>query len=301
MFKPLPTSSVTASVTFRVIEKHRPCLLIDEADMLLRSKDESKDLYSVLLDGHARGGQTLRNVGVGDDYEPRAFNNFAAVAIASIGKLLDTLTDRSIVIELKRRKRSEQVKRRFRFDHVEHLTELARQVMRWVIDNGERVAASDPKMPDSIINRAADNWRPLLAIADAAGGEWPERARKAAVQVCGFDDGGRGGPARIVARRHPGRVRRRATRTEMASADLIEHLCEIVARPWAEYGRSGKPLTQNQLARLLKPLGIAPQKVGPRGDRGSAATSAPTSRKPSSAILAQRGIHNRTTGLRAMK
>ena len=59
VYKPLPTSSVTASVTFRVIEKHRPCLLIDEADMLLGSKEDSKDLYSVLNDGHRRGGQTL--------------------------------------------------------------------------------------------------------------------------------------------------------------------------------------------------------------------------------------------------
>jgi hypothetical protein len=265
VFKPLPTSSVTASVTFRVIEKHRPCLLIDEADMLLRSNDENKkDLYSVLLDGHARGGQSLRNVGVGDDYEPRAFNNFSAVAIASIGKLLDTLTDRSIVIELKRRKRSEQVKRRFRFDRVEHLTELARQVMRWVLDNGERVAASDPKMPDSIFDRAADNWRPLLAVADAVGGEWPERARKAAVEICGVDDEDEEGRLELLL----GDIRDvfdAIGEDRISSARLIEKLVEIVPRPWGEYGKSGKEITQHQLARLLKPLGIPTQKV-PSGD-----------------------------------
>jgi hypothetical protein len=267
VFKPLPTSSVTASVTFRVIEKHRPCLLIDEADMLLRSKDENKkDLYSVLLDGHARGGQTLRNVGVGDDYEPRAFNNFSAVAIASIGKLLDTLTDRSIVIELKRRKRSEQVKRRFRFDRVEHLTELARQVMRWVLDNGERVGASDPKMPDSVFDRAADNWRPLLAIADAASGKWPERARKAAVEICGFDDEDEEGRLELAL----GDIRDvfdANGEDRISSAHLIEKLCEIVPRPWAEYGKNGKEITQHQLARLLKPLGIPTRKIGSGADR----------------------------------
>jgi hypothetical protein len=260
-FKPLPTSSVTASVTFRVIEKHRPCLLIDEADMLLRSKDENKkDLYSVLLDGHARGGQSLRNVGVGDDYEPRAFNNFSAVAIASIGKLLDTLTDRSIVIELKRRKRSEQVKRRFRFDRVEHLTEMARQVMRWAVDNAERVAAVEPNMPASIFDRAADNWRPLLAIADAAAGKWPQRARTAAVEICGFDDEDEEGRLELLL----GDIRDvfdKSGEDRISSAHLIEQLCEIVPRPWAEYGKNDKEITQHQLARLLKPLGIPTQKV----------------------------------------
>jgi hypothetical protein len=87
---------------------------------------------------------------------------------------------------------------------------------------------------------------------------------------------------------------------EMASADLVEALVAIEGRPWAEFGRNGKALTQNQLARLLKPLGIVPQKIGP-GKRGSTATSAPTSRKPSTAILAQWGFHNRTTGRNAMK
>ena len=266
VFKPLSTSSVTASVTFRVIEKHRPCLLIDEADMLLRSKDESKDLYSVLLDGHGRGGQTIRNVSVSDDYEPRAFDNFAAVAFASIGKLLDTLTDRSIVIDLKRRKRSEQVKRRFRFDRVDHLTELARKAMRWVTDHGERVTAIDPDMPDSIFDRAADNWRPLLAIADAVGGKWPERARKVAVEICGVEDDDESARLELALGDIRGIFERRKVddppwADRISSAGLIEQMVEIVPRPWAEYGKGGKPISPNKLARLLKPLDIAPQVV----------------------------------------
>ena len=38
-------------------------------------------------------------------------------------------------------------------------------------------------MPNTIYNRAADNWRPLLTIADVAGGNWPGRARRAAIQL----------------------------------------------------------------------------------------------------------------------
>jgi len=36
---------------------------------------------------------------VGDDFEPKVFHVFGAVAIAAIGKLPDTLMDRSVVIE----------------------------------------------------------------------------------------------------------------------------------------------------------------------------------------------------------
>lgn len=263
VLKALPTSSVTASVTFRVIEKHRPCLLIDEADMLLRSKDESKDLYSVLLDGHRRGGQTLRNVG--DEHEPRGFNTYAAIAIASIGKLIDTLTDRSIGIDLKRRKRNEQVAR-FRFDRVDHLTELARQIMRWVTDHGDRVAAIEPDTPDSIFNRDADNWRPLLMVADAVGGQWPERARKAALTACGAEDDDEEGYLELLLRDIRdiiGRLKENNASLDCISSDLlIDLLCDLdEPRPWPEYGKTGKRITPNKLARLLKPAAVIAERV----------------------------------------
>jgi Protein of unknown function (DUF3631) len=48
--------------------------------------------------------------------------------------------------------------------------------------------------------------------------------------------------------------------TKISTAELIEGLVDIIPRPWAEYGKGGKPITQNRLARLLKPLGIAPER-----------------------------------------
>ena len=54
---------------------------------------------------------------------------------------------------------------------------------RWAADQLDALRDADPAVPESVFNRAADNWRPLLAIADAAGGEWPERARNAAVAL----------------------------------------------------------------------------------------------------------------------
>ena len=119
---------------------------------------------------------------MGDDHEPRAFATYAAVAIALIGTLPDTLADRSIPVVLKRKLLSEATES-FRIDRVGHLEVLARKAARWAADNAEAIAKADPDMPPGVHSRAADNWRPLFAIADAAGGEWPKRARAAASQV----------------------------------------------------------------------------------------------------------------------
>ena len=116
---------------------------------------------------------------VGDDFEVRAFATYAAVTIALIGTLPDTLHDRSVVIDLKRRLPKEKIAP-FRFDRAGHLDVLARMTARWAQDNAERVAATDPEMPKGVINREADNWRPLAAIAAVAGGRWPARLAKAA-------------------------------------------------------------------------------------------------------------------------
>jgi Protein of unknown function (DUF3631) len=260
VLRPLSTANVTPPAIFRVVEGYRPTLLVDEADTFLRGNDE---LRGVINSGHRRGGSVLRTVG--EDHEPRQFSTYAACAIALIGNLPDTLHDRSVVIDLKRRLPSEQILP-LRSDRTGHLDDIASQAMRWAQDNVVAVGAADPEMPAGIYNREADNWRPLLAIADVAGGHWPERARKAAAmsrEVADDDD------SRIVVLLGDVREIFVAQRTDrMLSADLVEALIQIEGRPWAEYGRTGKPLTQNQLARLFKPLAIVPGTLRAGSARG---------------------------------
>ena len=120
---------------------------------------------------------------MGDDHEPRKFSTYGACAIALIGKLPATIHDRSVVIDLKRRLPSEEVKQ-FRSDRAGDLDVLARKAARWAADNAERVKEIDPKMPAGLFNRDADNWRGLLAIAEVAGGRWPDYARETAERCC---------------------------------------------------------------------------------------------------------------------
>ncbi len=115
-------------------------------------------------------------------------------------------------------------------------------------------------MPGGLFNRRADVWRPLITIADMAGGAWPERARQAAaslessatdesesITVMLFSD------IRAAFEQY--------SDDKMSSAKLAEYLNDMEDRPWPEYGRSRKPITVVQIARLLRRHKISPNTI----------------------------------------
>jgi putative DNA primase/helicase len=125
ILRPLPTANASAAAIFRVVELQRPTLLIDEADTFL---PENEELRGILNSG--RGGSVIRTVG--EDFEPRSFSTYSACAIALIGRLPATLADRSVPIELRRRRADEPIEA-FRFDRTAHLDQLARKAARWLL------------------------------------------------------------------------------------------------------------------------------------------------------------------------
>jgi putative DNA primase/helicase len=249
VYRPLLATNVSAPGVFRVVEMMRPTFLIDEADTFL---PDNEPLRGILNAGHERGSEIVRPVG--EDHVPHLFSTYAACAVAQIGRLPDTIADRSIRIELRRRKPGDRIVE-LRHGRTGHLDELARRVARWASDNAERVHAIDPAVPPGVFNRAADNWRPLLAIADAAGGDWPECARLACTAaVAGAED--ESVKALLLADIRVIFAEKGAD--HLSSADLVEALVALEGHPWAEW--KGKAITQNGLARLLKPFGISPVK-----------------------------------------
>ena len=246
----LNTANVTPAALFRSVEKWRPTLLIDEADTFLRSSD---DLRGILNSGHARQSASILRT-VGDEHEPRAFTTWSPKVIALIGRLPGTLTDRSIEVRLQRKLPGEPAIERFRPRRSEALLALHRQAARWATDHLAALIDADPAMPPALHDRAADNWRQLLAVADLAGGEWPERARRAAVALSGgeaAEDTSRA--AMLLADIKALFDERGASRLE--SAEIVRALGEMEHRPWPEW-KAGKPMTAVQLARVLAPFGV---------------------------------------------
>jgi uncharacterized protein DUF3631 len=52
--------------------------------------------------------------------------------------------------------------------------ELRHKCARWVADHAGALKDARPDVPEALSDRARDNWTPLLAIAEAIGGEWTE-------------------------------------------------------------------------------------------------------------------------------
>jgi hypothetical protein len=253
--RPLLTVDITGPAIFRTVEKWRPTVLLDEADNLFgrngRAGDGASDILPILNSGHRRGGQVTRTVG--DDFEPRTFSTHAPAVIALIQKAPSTLEDRSIHIRLRRKHADEQVER-FRADRVENLQQLARQIRRWCDDNRETLVASDPEMPRELFNRDADNWGPLLAIADATG--FGDVGRTVAIRSASqnMDDEGLGvmllADIRLVFEK---------LQTDMLpSEQLVNSLVELEGRPWSDC-RRGECINKHWLVRVLKPFRIGPE------------------------------------------
>ena len=177
-FDPLMSTDASVAAIYRSLgddDFETPTLLIDEADALFgtkRAAEQNEDLRSLLNAGFQRDRTVLRCVG--PNQEPTEFNTFAMCALAAIRALPDTIVDRGIVGDLKRRRPSETVARfRIRRDTAP-LLDLRAWLTAWV--RGGRLAElgdAEPRMPESIEDRQQDAWEPLIAVADAAGGHGP--------------------------------------------------------------------------------------------------------------------------------
>lgn len=178
--RPLTASNISSAALFRSIDAWQPTLLVDEADAFMR---ENEELRGLLNCGHTRDSAYIVRV-VGDDHTPKKFGVWGAKALAGIGHLADTLMDRSITLELRRKLPHEQVDR-LRYAEPGLFDVLAAKLARFAEDYREAVRRTRPDLPSNLNDRAQDNWEPLLAIADVAGGQWPKWGRSAALKLSG--------------------------------------------------------------------------------------------------------------------
>jgi putative DNA primase/helicase len=257
--RPLATENLTVPVLFRVIELYRPTVLADECDAWIRDNDE---LRGMLNAGHRRSGQALRCEG--EKNEVRAFNVFAPAVLCGIGELPSTLDDRSIKVRLERAKLGE-LRERFDSRRTQREQELRRRITRFCADHRAELTECDPLLPPGVFNRLADNWRPLFAIAEIAGGGWPERAAASFARLVFKEDGVRQGIG-IMLLVDIQQIFREAGAHRLFSRELIAKLCSMTDRPWPEAHR-GKPVTEIWLAKRLHPFRILPKTIRIESER----------------------------------
>ena len=261
--RPFDSSTVTPAAIFRTIEAAHPTMLLDEADQWMKN-DATGEKTAILNAGHRRGGSATRCVG--EDYEPRRFRVDSPRAIAGIGDFMPpTIADRSIIITLEKKPRGARLAS-FRSDR-HPAPELRGQLKRWAEDHGHEFAAHDPDMGE-VVNREADNWRPLYGVADQAGGEWSKRIRQDSEKVRGR------AAERTKAESFPEmllmdcrEVFNNRGGDRIVSKELDQALRELDDRPW-DTMRSGKGLSAQARGRWLNSFGINSTTLEPEHLKG---------------------------------
>jgi len=238
-----------------------PTLLLDECDTFFSDKPL---LRGVLNGGHRRGHGVLRRVW--DEGRKKWTNHkysiWAPVAIAGIEKAGDrwvwpALRTRAIEVRM-HRKRPDQEIEKLDPDHYPALRALNSRAAQWGSDHLAALRNAKPTMPTEMDNRDTDNWRPLLAIADAAGGHWPLTARRMALAMSGH----RGAVVTTAALLTAiAAIFAERDAKALSSEELCEELGKRKERPWED----ASALDQRRLAALLADFDIAPKNIR-RGD-----------------------------------
>ena len=253
-------SSVTASATFRLISAAGGLvvLLIDEFDQV-GDAEKAGELVAVINAGHCRlDAYVIRTVPIGGDLRARRFDCWAPAVVASNKALPVTWMDRSIVLRMKRKARGDRVER-LRDDLDLGFDALAGRAARWAADHLDQLRGADPALPAVLNDRQADNWRLLIAIADLCGGDWGKKARDAAVALSIAEEKDNQARGELLL----SDIRdcfAESGADRVSSMALVTHLNGLQGRPWAEFSR-GASMSQNQLANLLRPFGIAPSTI----------------------------------------
>lgn len=246
--RPLIASNISPAATFRAIEAWSPTLLVDEADACIKNNEE---IRGILNCGHTRDSAYIIRT-VGEEFTPTRFSVWGAKALAGIGHLADTLMDRAITLELRRKLPHEKVER-LRHAETDLFATLAAKLARFADDNREAVRAARPELPHSLNDRAQDSWEPLFQIASVAGGAWTNQARKAALKLSGNEESSKTIGVELLADIHEIFTTENIDR--ISTADLIKNLVSDDEKPWATYNK-GFQIKPRQVSKRLKEYGI---------------------------------------------
>lgn len=253
----ISTTNITPAALFRCIERHKPTLIIDEADSFFNS---SEDLRGIINAGFSRDNCYLWRC-VGELNEPAPFDVFGAKVISGIGKLPATVMDRSISITLRRALPHEK-KQRVKDLPKEVTDTIKSKLMRWRDDNIEKVASSKPSLPDSIYNREYDTWEILFQIADVLGDKWLPAVTQSCLYMNDCEPKEPSINEELLTDIKA--VFERQGVTAIPTKDLLTALVTMdkdgITMAWATINK-GQPMTDRQLASRLKDFGVRPKPI----------------------------------------
>lgn len=258
--RPIHAVNVSPSYLFRKVsdEAGPPTVLYDEIDTIFgpRAK-ENEELRGLLNAGHRKGAFAGRCVVRGKNIETEDFPAYCAVALAGLDDLPDTIMTRSVVVRMRRRAPGETIEPwRLRVQR-RPAEALADRLVEWSNLN-QHTINTWPEMPPGVEDRNADVWEALLAVADLAGGDWPERARVAAVTLVTDARGSRPSLG-IILLRDLRDIFTRMSADRLTTNEILEALNGLDESPWGDI--RGKSLDARGLSRRLSKYDVKPKTI----------------------------------------
>ena len=249
---PVCAINVSPAYLFRKVGGDRGgTILFDEIDTVFGPKaKENEEIRGLLNAGHRRGAVAGRCVVKGKEIVTEEIPAYSAVALAGLGWLPDTILTRSVIIRMRRRHQGEQVEQFRRRIHAPQGEAVRSKIEVWAQSQPSQVMKW-PELPPEIQDRDADVWEPLITIADAIGGDWPDRARAAAVALVADS---KEVEASLGVRLLNDLRAVFGDNDQMSSKRLLDKLCAIEEAPWGDI--KGKPLDERGLARRLRQYGV---------------------------------------------
>lgn len=253
----ITVNASAAAVARSITPDDPPTLMVDEADTIFSTKraaENNEDVRGILNAGHQRNRPYIRW-----DVMTRSREKcptFAMAMLAAIGELPDTIMDRAIVIRMRRRAPGERVTPfRTRRD-APNLHALRSRLHAWIQPHIDTLAYAEPALP--VEDRAADTWEPLFIIAELAGGDWPDRARRACLALTEDEPDESGEGAQLLTDLYAIWAN---DEDYLYTSTILSRLHKVDESPWSECGRKSEPLTPRGLATILKPYGVRSRTV----------------------------------------
>ena len=249
-------------------------VLFDEIDTFFGPKArEHEDLRGFINSGHRKGSTYGRCRVVGNSVVTEDSPVYAAVMMAGLGWLPDTILSRALITRMQRRLESESVAEFRVRTSIPEGKKIGEQLAAWARSVFDDAVTARPEMPEGIVDRQADCWEPLLAVADLAGGEWPALAREAAVA---FVKANRERPPNMKLRllQDLRQVFWENLRTVAAARPkglltdtTLKALYELPDSPWKTIHKTTngarEPLDSNELSTRMFEVGVEPKQLRP--------------------------------------
>ena len=258
-FNPVRSGGMTAAALVRCIDAKNPTIFLDEMDAQLGGdKEYAEAIRGILNEGFRKGGKFCKCDG--KNHEFREFNAYCPKCFAGIGKLPETVSSRSIAVEMRRKTHAEKVEP-FRQRAVGDAAQQVRNRLEAWKARGvvHQLEESRSATIDALGDRQNDICEPLLCIAALAGTDWLERLTTALVAVLKGNEGANVSLG-VTLLMDICSIFKERKADKIFSKDLAAALCEIEGSPWADWNR-GNGFKPNDLAKLLAKYHIHPQKV----------------------------------------